>query len=639
MLDKLKRIENLILAIIIINILIFLADFLGVPSIVSFIMMMFFNILFIILIYKSSSKLKEYLESSRNLLPKSVNKAISYDEYSILTYDKENFKIVWENEYFNENFGSVLNEDVRLVFDGFLFNKDFDKDYLKYNDHYFKVIEDGENFILKDVSEYISLKEKYEGEKNCILYIKIDNLDDLGTTLDENIYQNIVLKVRSLISEFTSQYDCILRRYKTDSYIIFAYQKDILDMIDKAQILLEKVRTISDKEDEKITLSIGIAIDYLSLRQAQTEAGKSIDMALARGGDQIVVKKYNEDYVFYGGVIEAVEKRSRVRVRLIVRSLETLIQQSSNVIIMPHKNADLDAIGACLGLHEFVKINNKEAYICADESQLDETARNGVETLDLTQEYKFYNEDELISVIDNDTLLIIADASNINLFESYELYQKINRTVIIDHHRRSKEYDKNPLLSYVEPSASSSVELVCELLRFQTKSFTLSSEVATLMLAGMMIDTAYFTLRTGVRTFEAATFLKEYHASALLAKEILQVSRESYQKKLAIVKDAQFIDDNIAVSTYTEEPITRLLLAQAAVELLDLKDVIASFTLGYLENGSVGVSARSNGEFNVQLVMEAIGGGGHLSMAGANVNGDINDVRKEIIDYIEKERK
>lgn len=639
MLDKLKRIENLILAIIIINILIFLADFLGVPSIVSFIMMMFFNILFIILIYKSSSKLKEYLESSRNLLPKSVNKAISYDEYSILTYDKENFKIVWENEYFNENFGSVLNEDVRLVFDGFLFNKDFDKDYLKYNDHYFKVIEDGENFILKDVSEYISLKEKYEGEKNCILYIKIDNLDDLGTTLDENIYQNIVLKVRSLISEFTSQYDCILRRYKTDSYIIFAYQKDILDMIDKAQILLEKVRTISDKEDEKITLSIGIAIDYLSLRQAQTEAGKSIDMALARGGDQIVVKKYNEDYVFYGGVIEAVEKRSRVRVRLIVRSLETLIQQSSNVIIMPHKNADLDAIGACLGLHEFVKINNKEAYICADESQLDETARNGVETLDLTQEYKFYNEDELISVIDNDTLLIIADASNINLFESYELYQKIDRTVIIDHHRRSKEYDKNPLLSYVEPSASSSVELVCELLRFQTKSFTLSSEVATLMLAGMMIDTAYFTLRTGVRTFEAATFLKEYHASALLAKEILQVSRESYQKKLAIVKDAQFIDDNIAVSTYTEEPITRLLLAQAAVELLDLKDVIASFTLGYLENGSVGVSARSNGEFNVQLVMEAIGGGGHLSMAGANVNGDINDVRKEIIDYIEKERK
>lgn len=639
MLNKLKKIENLIIAIIIINILIFLAYILGVPDIITFIVLMFFDILFVILIYQKSSLLKDYLSHSRNVLPKSVNKAISYDEYNILTYDKDNFKIVWENEYFNENFGSLLNQDVRLIFDGFLFNKDFDKDYLHYQDKYYKVIEDQENFILKDVSDYVSLKEKYENEKTSLLYIKIDNLEDLSASLDENTNQMIVLKARSLISEFTGQYDCILRRYKTDSYIIFAYQKDSKDMIEKAQVLLEKVRLISENDDEKISLSIGIALEYLSLRQAQSEAGKAIDMALARGGDQIVVKKYNEDYTFYGGVSEAVEKRSRVRVRLIVRSLETLIQQSSNVIIMPHKNADLDAIGACLGMYEFVKINKKEAYICAYESELDETAKNGVDTLDLTNEYRFYEEDELLPLVDEDTLLIIVDTSNVNLFESYELYQKIDRSVIIDHHRRSKEYEKNPLLSYVEPSASSSVELVCELLRFQTKSFNLSSEVATLMLAGMMIDTAYFTLRTGVRTFEAASFLKEYYASALLAKEILQVSRESYQKKLDIVRDAQFIDDSIAISVYTAEPITRLLLAQAAIELLDLKDVIASFTLGYLENGSVGVSARSNGDFNVQLVMEAIGGGGHLSMAGANVNDDINNVKDKIIEYIEKERK
>ncbi|MEG0283666.1 MAG: DHH family phosphoesterase, partial [Erysipelotrichales bacterium] len=352
--------------------------------------------------------------------------------------------------------------------------------------------------------------------------------------------------------------------------------------------------------------------------------------------DQLVQRQINKDYKFYGNSSEAMEKRNRVKVRMMANTLQTLIQDSSKVILMPHQEADYDAIGACLGMAKFASLNNKEVFICSTLERMEKGTADAYRLLELNKFNLLAPSNDILDMIDDETLLIVLDTSNIEIFESQEVYESVEKRVVIDHHRKSKDFIKNPLLVYIEPYASSTVELVTELLRFQNKSFKLDCDVATLMLAGMMVDTSFFTVRTGVRTFEAATILKDNGASPLQAKEILQVSRDTYQKKLAIVSDAQFIKDNIAISKYTDEPVSRTLLAQAAVELLDVKDTVATFVMGYLEDGSIGLSARSNGDFNVQRIVEHYGGGGHFSMAATQINGNINEVEKDIVAYIEE---
>lgn len=636
MIHNLNNIKNIIIGYIVINIILLVSYFLGLSFIIYIILFIGLNIAVLYLVFISSDKLKKNIKDTRNMLPNSVIKAVDLNQYNIISYDKETYTVDWENEYFIENFTSSLGQDIRDLFDGYFFKTEDKPEYLKYHDKYYEVIQNKQSFILKDVSDYVELMHKYENERDCVIFIKIDNIEDTSSSMDEATYQAVISKTRALISDYTANFDCILRRYKNDSYIIILNYVDFDRMIEAGQKLTDDVRATNVDNNELITLSIGAAYGYESLRETENKAGRALDMALVRGGDQIAVKTKGEDYYFYGGNSEAVEKRSKVKVRLMAKSLESLVIDSSNVVIMPHKNADLDALGAALGLVEFVQINNCQAYICAEYDNLEESTKSAYDTLKIRNFAKLYSEDELLNIVDDNSLIIVVDTSNYELFQSKMLYERIEKRVIIDHHRRSKDFIKNPILAYIEPYASSCVELVVELLSLQTKSFKLSSDIATLMLAGLMVDTSYFTIRTGVRTFEAATLLKEYHADPLRAKEILQISKDTYQMKLEILKDAKFIDDEIALSVYKGQPVTQTLLAQAADELLDLKDVIASFVIAYLDDGRVGISARSNGEFNVQKTLEKIGGGGHLSMAGAQLNEDINEVAKKMEALIEE---
>ncbi|MGL4383348.1 MAG: DHH family phosphoesterase, partial [Bacilli bacterium] len=346
------------------------------------------------------------------------------------------------------------------------------------------------------------------------------------------------------------------------------------------------------------------------------------------------------DYRFYGGDSESLEKRSRVKVRVVTNTLIKLVKKASNVVIMPHTKADLDAIGACLGMNKFVSLNNRKAYICADYKNLEQSTLDAYNSLDLYNEVSFYTEEQILKIIDEDTLLIIVDTSNTKIIESFKVYAEISNKVVIDHHRRANNFIENPVLVHIETYASSSVELVTELLQFQAKSFKLHSDIATLMLAGMMVDTDYFTNRTGVRTFEAATILRNKGANPLLAKELLQVSRDTYEKRLAMISEANYLDSNIAISCYRKEPVTRALLAQAAVELLDIKDIKATFMIGMIEDGSIAISARSKGDFNVQKIVEKFNGGGHFSMAAAQIkNSDFDEVILTLNEYINEELK
>ncbi len=638
MYQKIKRIENLVLLLVILNLLIMITYFFNVPLQVSLALLIFVDIIIIYFINKKSNFLREEIDKARNILPNSVVKAVNIDKYAILMYNDDDGLIVWENEFFVERFGSHNGSNIEEIFGGFLFNSNLDEEYLKYKDSYFKVIKNEESFIFKDVSQFVKAVNVYNNEKDFVAYLHIDNVDDLSSVSDEITYQTIMHQANNLINEYAREFNCVFRRYKDDSYVLVVKEIYYNSLLKKGINLLDSIKEIEETKG-RITISIGIGKNYPSLKELETEASNALNMALARGGDQIVVKEKNIDYQFYGTGSEAIEKRNRVKVRVISSTLRNLVNKSTNVIIMPHKNADMDAIGSCYAMHKFASLSHDKIYICSNRDNIEGNTRDAIEYLGLEKIAPLFSEEQLMNKIDEYTLLIVLDTSNYDLLESQKIYDKVNNKVIIDHHRRGKDLLSDIILTYIEPYASSTTELVVELLQFQNHSFTLDEDVATMMLAGMMVDTSYFTLRTGVRTFEAATFLKEHGASPLQAKEVLQISLDTYQTKLSMIQNSYLIDNRIAISKYVDKPVTRALLSQVAVELLEVKDIVATFIMAYLEDGRVGISGRGNGEVNVQHVLEQLGGGGHYSMAAAQVNEPIDKVEEKLVELVNLEEK
>lgn len=620
MYQKIKNLRSILIVITVVNIIYIIYSLIVANPLVVSLILIAFNLVLLNSYLVINKQLQHDIKVGRELIPVFASKTIDAANYSILMYNKNNNKVIWENEYFNENFGVNLGKDVTELFDGALFDEDSNLEYLKYKDKYYNVVKESGTIIFKDVTNLVSVQQKYIDERDCIAFLRLDSLEDMSASMDELTYQSMISEVRRMISDFASEFDLVIRRYKNDTYIIVLKQKNFTAFVERALKLLDDAQDLSNKFEDSTTLSMGIATGFEKLQELEEQAGLSLDMALSRGGDQIVVKNKGFEYNFLGGNSESSEKRNRVKVRMVANTLEDLVRKASNVIIMPHKNADFDALGASYGMAKFASIYNKDAYICCNVDELEDGTKDAYHRLKLESMNLLYTENQLFSVINDDTLLVILDNSSLELLESPEIYNRVKNRVVIDHHRKSNSFIENPLLVYIETYASSTVELVIELLQFQSKSFKLSNEVATLMLAGMMVDSDYFTVRTGVRTFEAATFLRDKGASPSDAKEILQVNQDAYRMRLEMIQAAKIIDKSIILSTYDKNIVTTTMLAQGAVELLGIKDIMASFTIGKLANGKLGLSARSNGEFNVQKIAEEFGGGGHYSMAAAQVD-------------------
>ncbi|MDR3215542.1 MAG: DHH family phosphoesterase [Bacilli bacterium] len=640
MFKKLNVLEGSVITLIAINLILIIFGLIGFYVEIILLIILAVDIIMSYFLIKNIRLIGSDLKHTKNILPTSIINAIELDQYAIFAYDKDG-SINWENEHFVNKFGTQINKNYRRLFGGF-FNKSVSSrpKFLEYDHHFYEIVSEKETIILKDVSRFVKMLQKYKESKGCVAFIKIDNIDDFSSSIDDVTYQSLSGQTHRLIIDAIGKIDGVFKRYKNDSYILVFKQNDLNSIVDILKTTANNVKNISEDEHTRLTLSVGIASQFELLKESEKAAGLALDIALARGGDQIALKIRDKEYEFFGHGSESIAKRNRVNVKRISASLQSLIEEASNVILMTHQNADMDALGSCMGMACFVKLNDKDVYICGSENSLDQNTKDAYFNLELNKMYKLYSEKELLNICDENTLLIILDTSNNDLFESTLVYETIDHIVYIDHHRRNRDFKNTPLLSYIEPYASSTVELVSELLNFQNKSFKLASDEATLMLAGMMVDTSYFTLRTGVRTFEAAMFLKQQQASPLLAKEILQVSRDTYEKKVRMIHDDSYVLDNhIAITKYDKEPITRTLLAQVALELLEVKDIIASFVIAPLEDGRIGVSARGNGDFNVQRVIEKIGGGGHYSMAAAQVSKEINLVERELIKAIKEEEK
>ena len=466
---------------------------------------------------------------------------------------------------------------------------------------------------------FANLKTKYNDERPVAMLVQIDNYDELSEKLDKGEKFAMTAEVEKILDRYASEMNGFVLRYDTAKFLMMIENKFLETIEAKKFPMLEDVRNLKGSSDFSFTLSIGTGVLAKNLTQLLEYAKGALDVALGRGGDQAVVKRINS-VKFYGGRSRAVEKRTKVKARIISYALRQIIDQSSNVIIMGHRGGDMDSLGSSIGLYAIARSRGKNAYIVLN--TVNYALKNMYERMKSEESHyvkALITTEEALSLIDHDTLIVVLDTHRPSYTEAPEVLSKAEKVVLIDHHRRSEEYIENPLLDYVEPYASSACELVAELVQYMEEHIKLTKFEADALLSGIVLDTNFFTFKTGVRTFEAASFLRRNSADTSDVKELFNESLDSMKKKTEIIDRSEIIFGDAAVSYIDEiSDDSNVIAAQSADELLTIKDVKMSFVL-VRNSDYINISARSVGTVNVQVIMEYLGGGGHLNMAGAQV--------------------
>lgn len=492
-------------------------------------------------------------------------------------------------------------------------------------------------FYFIDKTNERKVEKLYEESRPAVLSITLDNLEELFANCKESEKSRIKGEVEKLFEDFVAENNAFLKRNSSSKYVAIVEEKYLRKMEAERFSILDRARKILTSEELPVTLSIGVARGDQSLDKLNEYSLQALEMALGRGGDQAAVKTLN-GYEFYGGFAKGVEKRTKVKTRVVAAALADLIESGSNVLVMGHRFGDLDCIGAAIGMAEAVRDMEKNCHIivnretCLARPLIDKTEKAG--TLEL-----FISPEEGISLINEETLLIVVDTHIENLLESKDIFAKCRNIVVIDHHRRMVGSIENAVIFYHEPYASSASEMVTELLQYLDSRCKIKKAEAEALLAGIMLDTKSFSMRAGVRTFEAAAYLKKMGADTVKVKELFSGSLSSYQHRSKIVSTAE-IYRGCAVSFAKSYDDVGIVAPQAADELLAIKGVASSVVM-YKTPVGVSFSARSLGGMNVQVIMESLGGGGHQTMAGAQIPDITPNEAKEklfaaIDDYYEK---
>ena len=471
-----------------------------------------------------------------------------------------------------------------------------------------------------DDTENINLLNKYNDQTTCVGVINIDSYEEiLQRALPEEKIE-ILSKIEKTIMDWAAETGGLIIKNDSNTFV-YVFEQQYLKKIEKEKFnILDKVKNIYTEMKFAITLSISISTEGKTNYDKYKNAIAGMEIVLGRGGDQAVVKKDGK-YKFYGGKTLETEKRTRVKPRNISRSISEAITNSSNVIIMGHRNIDIDAMGSALGMYRVTKTLGKECYIVTEPQG--DTLGKFIDELNKITEYKesIVTEEEAIKLISKDTLLIIVDTHKNNYVEFPTILNAVEKKVIIDHHRKSPEFIENTVVSFHEVYASSTAELVTEIIQYSAEDVKLNLIEAESLYGGIMVDTKNFTFKTGVRTFEAAAYLRKFGVDIIKVKKWFQADLESYNEIAEIVKNAEIIEENIALSICTkEDENTNLICAKAADELLTISNITASFVMGKMGEKIV-ISGRSIGDINVQIILEKLGGGGHITLAGAQLEG------------------
>ena len=487
-----------------------------------------------------------------------------------------------------------------------------------------------------DETEENKLKKEYENSKNCVGIVMIDNYEETMLQIDAEERPQVIAEMEKSIYEWANRIDGILIKADRDRFVyIFDYK--YLDKIkDDKFSILDTIKDITINNKVQITLSIAISNDGETNKEKYKTAGAAMDVILGRGGDQAAIRE-NEKYIFFGGRTTEFEKRTKVKARIVAHALEELIKESEQVMIMGHKNPDIDAIGSALGIYRLARSLEKRVKIVATTEGL--ALRELMQSLSEDVEYKdvIINKEVADNQITPETLLIVVDTNKSTYVEMPELLEKTNKIAIIDHHRRSTDFIKESILTFHEVYASSAAELVTEVLQYTEAQPKLTTLEAEALYAGIMMDTKNFTFKTGVRTFEAAAYLRKYGIDIIKVKKWFQTDLETYKKIMNIIEKTEIYKDVIGISTYeSEDTSAGLVCAKAADELLTIGNITTSFVIGTTENG-ISISGRSVGEINVQIILEKMGGGGHSTVAGVQIQGKtIYEVKQELLQRIDE---
>ena len=478
------------------------------------------------------------------------------------------------------------------------------------------------------------LEQKEEDSDICVGILMIDNYEEISQRISSEIKPQLIAKMEKSIYDWAAKYKSLIVKSDRDTFFCIMEQKYLKEAEADKFNILDEVKDIDVPDITQPTLSIGFSDDGESNAEKAESARAVIDIALGRGGDQAIVK-IDGRYQFFGGRTQEVEKRTRVKARIVSHALKELILEADNVILMGHSNGDMDSIGSSMGLYRLTKTLGKEAKI------VNETTGIGLDNFlteaKKTEEYAdcFVTKQEALEYIKPNTLLIVTDTHKKSYVEVPELLEKVNKIVIIDHHRRSTDYIENAILTFHEVYASSASELVTEILEYSQLEIELTPIEVEALYAGIMLDTKNFTFKTGVRTFEAAAYLRKCGVDIIKVKKWFQSDLKTYQIISEIVSKSEIVNDSIAISTYeNEDENANIIAAKAADELLTIGGITASFVLGKTGN-KIYISGRSIGGINVQLILEKLGGGGHITLAGAQLeNMSMEDAKQELINRI-----
>ena len=603
---------------------------------------LFWICLFATLVYFSiqhiNKKINEYAIDLAYKIRKGEQDAYLKMPIGMILYDT-NENITWINPYLQKKLQrqnvigiplKELNERLYYQVKKQIQNQK-ENDIFTHVDKKYQVIvhSDIRMIYLTDITEYASIEEKYHEEQIVFGQIFLDNFSEVSQSLNDRRKSNLNNFVTNQLSSWAIHHNIFMKRVDDDRFIAFLNRKS-LETLEKEKFdIMDKIRETTAKQNYPLTVSMGFSYpdkenNDVTYPEIASYAQANLDLALGRGGDQVVVRSQNEDARFYGGKSNPMEKRTRVRARMVSQALKDLMEEASEIIVMGHQFPDMDAIGGCLGIRRIAKMNQKKAWIVTNENQYSHDIHK---LMDVIREQKDLREDiitpeEALEKLTPNTLVILVDVSRPVIAASPEVLEQANKIVVIDHHRRSQDFPKNPVLVYIEPYASSTGELITELFEYQNNyAESIQPIEATAMLGGIIVDTRNFTLRTGSRTFDAASYLKSVGADTILIQRLLKENVETYLLRSHLLNSLILLDNNIGIVQGEEDtPYPTVVAAQTADMMLSMENIDASFVVTKREDGRIGISGRSLGNKNVQRVMEKMGGGGHLSNAATQLS-------------------
>ncbi|MDD8049528.1 MAG: DHH family phosphoesterase [Thomasclavelia sp.] len=644
MIKKLVQLRNVFIALLVLEMVIVFSVYTALDTEYTKLLLIYVvikNLILIGAIVLSSRLIETNNLSVSTALNEDSNNALLFGGVALIKYD-ENRNIVWVSDLFQEKDINIVgrkllewqpllaplfeDEDVQTI-------DILSRKYEAYNSKSSRLV------FLKDVTDYMEVSKAYEDQHMVFAYISIDNYDDSIEYAQEDKAVQIQTTAVKIITDWAKTNGIILKKYKADAYIAVFNERIYTKQVNGKFSILDQFRSALDDLGQVMSLSIGIGRGTQVVRELDELAFNALSMSFSRGGDQVVVKSLDEPIRYFGGNSESSETSNRVRARVIAQTLSSLIKQADNVIIMGHKQSDFDSFGASVSMHTICNALQVNSYIALDFESLEDKTYHVATELASDMHYK----DVIVSInqakelVTHKTLLVCVDNHKPSLAISKDLIDIVRNKVIIDHHRRGEEFIELPILTYLEPAASSTVELLVELFDYLKVEINVTQREATIMYAGMLIDTNYLKTRVGSRTFLAAAKLKDMSANVSEAYEYLKDDFTTTLTKYSIMESAyQFGNDILIAYGKENETYTRAMLAKAGNELINVSDIKAAFTIGKIDSkGTIALSARSNKDINVQLIMEKLGGGGHFSMAACQISdSNIVDVTNRLEEAI-----